>query len=97
MVGCHQILVLETGKVCSKAGNLNANLGDYCKSEVGDLFSTILTKPASFSFDQVIERGSHHELVELGGKYAEMWKIQNREEEENKDQDDDSGGGDGKE
>ena len=33
----------------------------------------------------MIERGSHHELVELGGKYAEMWKIQNREEEEDKD------------
>ena len=45
----------------------------------------------------MIERGSHHELVELGGKYAEMWKIQNREEEEKKDQDDDSGGGDGNE
>merc|ERR1712192_252734 len=45
---------------------------------------------------QVIERGSHHELVELGGKYAEMWKIQNREEDgEEKDQDDiHSGGGD---
>merc|ERR1712192_201357 len=44
---------------------------------------------------KVIERGSHHELVELGGKYAEMWKIQNREEEGEKDQDDiDSGGGD---
>merc|ERR1712032_1448905 len=42
---------------------------------------------------QVIERGSHHELVELGGKYAEMWKIQNREKEE----DDSGGGGDGNE
>merc|ERR1712192_77465 len=43
-----------------------------------------------------IERGSHHGLVELGGKYAEMWKIQNREEDgEEKDQDDiHSGGGD---
>ena len=61
----------------------------------GVVFTAILTKPASFSFDQVIERGSHHELVELGGKYAEMWKIQNREEEKEKDEDD-SGGGDGK-
>merc|ERR1712192_187645 len=45
---------------------------------------------------KVIERGSHHGLVELGGKYAEMWKIQNREEDgEEKDQDDiHSGGGD---
>merc|ERR1711971_85248 len=56
VVGCHQILVLEAGKV--------------------------------------IERGSHHELVELGGKYAEMWKIQNREEDGEKDKDDDTGGGD---
>ena len=39
---------------------------------------------------QVIERGSHHELVELGGKYAELWKIQNREEEV---EDNDHGGG----
>merc|ERR1712032_942974 len=61
VVSCHQILVLEAGKV--------------------------------------IERGSHHELVELGGKYAEMWKIQNREEEEEKekDEDDSGGGGDGNE
>merc|ERR1712192_344229 len=41
---------------------------------------------------KVIERGSHHELVELGGKYAEMWKIQNREEDG--EEKDDSGGGD---
>ena len=39
----------------------------------------ILTKPTSI---QVVERGSHHELVELGGKYAEMWRIQNVEDEE---------------
>jgi len=52
VVGCHQILVLEAGKV--------------------------------------IERGSHHELVELGGKYAEMWRIQNVE-------DDDHGGVEDKE
>ena len=39
----------------------------------------ILTKPTSI---QVVERGSHHELVELGGKYAEMWRIQNVEDED---------------
>ena len=51
---------------------------------------------ASFSLPgQVIERGNHHELVELGGKYAEMWKIQNREDEEGEKDKDDSGGGDG--
>ena len=39
---------------------------------------------------QIIERGSHHELVELGGKYAKMWRIQNVE-------DVDHGGVEGKE
>ena len=43
---------------------------------------------------QVLERGSHQELVELGGKYAEMWRIQNREGEEKKeDVEKDKGGG----
>ena len=61
VVGCHQILVLEAGKVCSMAGNIDK----------ADLHSF-----------QVIERGSHHELVELGGKYAEMWRIQNVEDDD---------------
>ena len=34
---------------------------------------------------QLVERGSHSSLLELGGKYAELWRIQNqgkKEEEE---------------
>ena len=47
---------------------------------------------------QVLERGSHQELVELGGKYAEMWRIQNREGEEKKEEvEKDKGGGEGDE
>ena len=47
---------------------------------------------------QVLERGSHQELVELGGKYAEMWRIQNREGEEKKEEvEKDRGGGEGDE
>ena len=47
---------------------------------------------------QVLERGSHQELVELGGKYAEMWRIQNREGEEKKEGvEKDKGGGEGDE
>ena len=49
-------------------------------------------------FFQVLERGSHQELVELGGKYAEMWRIQNREGEEKKEEvENDRGGGEGDE
>ena len=53
-----------------------------------------MTKPPF----QVLERGSHQELVELGGKYAEMWRIQNREGEEKKEEvEKDRGGGEGDE
>ena len=51
----------------------------------------------------MLERGSHQELVELGGKYAEMWRIQNREGEEKKEEEKkeevekDKGGGEGDE
>ena len=46
----------------------------------------------------MLERGSHQELVELGGKYAEMWRIQNREGEEKKEEvEKDRRGGEGDE
>ena len=31
---------------------------------------------------QLVERGSHEELLELGGKYAELWRIQNQGKKE---------------
>merc|ERR1712071_388047 len=36
---------------------------------------------------QVLEKGTHQELVELGGRYAELWEHQRQEEGESKDKD----------
>lgn len=40
--------------------------------------STIAALDRILVFDngEVVEEGTHHELIELGGRYAEMWKMQ---------------------
>ena len=35
---------------------------------------------------QVVERGTHQELMQSGGKYCHLWKEQQKEKEESKEE-----------
>jgi ATP-binding cassette, subfamily B, heavy metal transporter len=36
---------------------------------------------------RIVERGAFRELMELGGRFAEMWKLQQQEETESQSKD----------
>ena len=50
--------------------------------------STIITADQILVLDKgkIIERGTHHELLETNGKYTRMWEEQERENSNNRHQ-----------
>lgn len=68
---------------------MQANLREVCKNRttiiIAHRLSTIMmadeiivlgTDGADDTLGTIIERGSHSELLKLGGTYAEMWEVQ---------------------
>ena len=50
---------------------------------VAHRLSTVMNANAIIVLDQgrIVERGSHRELLERGGAYAQMWALQQQQED----------------
>lgn len=68
---------------------MQANLRDMCQGRtsiaVAHRLSTIMMADEIIVMDEgnIVERGSHNELITLNGKYATMWAAQTAAQKEN--------------
>jgi ABC-type multidrug transport system fused ATPase/permease subunit len=61
------------------------NLREFCENKtsvfIAHRLSTIMDSDVIFVMDEgiVVEQGTHAELLEMNGRYAQMWNTQSQE------------------
>jgi ABC-type transport system involved in Fe-S cluster assembly fused permease/ATPase subunit len=61
------------------------NLREFCEKKtsvfIAHRLSTIMDSDVIFVMDEgiVVEQGTHAELLEMNGRYAQMWNTQSQE------------------